>query len=837
MRWYLNDCMQFPVFADTSFYGTLSRRPRGRWEVSTHIYFCRPDQQPTFPLLLLLFKDTALKKKQRRKQMLIPAFQLHLNQNILPGRVTVGKFDGKHASLACASSIGKVFVHSPFEPIAAAAAMASPASLSSLPPLGPSLGPRAAAATAGAAAAGSVHAPGQGDLQFFNFNRPVTALSAGPINPSSNPKGMDYLLIGSESSVSAYNVLDNSDLFYREVADGCSQICFGVVGTQTSDPLAVVGGNCSIQGFDGQGVERFWTVTGDNVTAIALIDVDEDGVNELLVGSADYQIRIFQNEEVLSECHETAEITNLCAVRHKRYGFSLANGAVGVYDSDRRLWRMKNKNAVGDIDSFDLDGDGQPELLAGWSNGRFEVRSDDSGELIFKDTFSSGIAGIVKADYRSDGRTQVICCTESGEVRGYLPADAEMRRNAKDSSFAAANQAALNELRLRKEEYLAELRMYEDVLRTGTTTVAVASGSSKDKGAAEPSAIDDSSTVPASTQITYSCVPNFEKRCLDIVLKSSHPHAAFIRLAVVSGESLFNGESVVFYNEDSRQTLPIPIRLQSTAAGVVLQIDAYVGSQYGTKFTVIFVPVTLPKFAMLTESAVDKSVPIRSRVSFRCNERPNRLVLWVKSAFLWSGGYDGHSEELHVWFKSLETGLNVYISRLPLNGGTIVIGVDDMEVAGDIAQDLFEYLKLTEVESEALFPQDMEKLKGVLSRVEEANDVRAKMTAGMADASQQIKGALLAAEDSRLLSDMSTMQRMYTQLMVVNRGLTMDYSLRSKNHSALLAALKEVNQFILKASRLRNGEAKSGLVNACRAAIKGQKLSELFKIIQFGRSE
>jgi Bardet-Biedl syndrome 2 protein len=42
-------------------------------------------------------------------------------------------------------------------------------------------------------------------------------------------------------------------------------------------------GPCFLQGFDAQGKEVFWTVTGDNVSALALADIDNDGKNELLV--------------------------------------------------------------------------------------------------------------------------------------------------------------------------------------------------------------------------------------------------------------------------------------------------------------------------------------------------------------------------------------------------------------------------------------------------------------------------------------------------------------------------------------------------------------------------
>ena len=39
-------------------------------------------------------------------------------------------------------------------------------------------------------------------------------------------------------------------------------------------------------------------MTGDNVCSLALCDFNSDGQNELIVGSEDYDIRIFQNDEL-----------------------------------------------------------------------------------------------------------------------------------------------------------------------------------------------------------------------------------------------------------------------------------------------------------------------------------------------------------------------------------------------------------------------------------------------------------------------------------------------------------------------------------------------------------
>ena len=46
--------------------------------------------------------------------------------------------------------------------------------------------------------------------------------------------------------------------------------------------------------------------------------------------------------------------------------------------------------------SFDMNEDGVPELVTGWSSGKIDIRSIQTGNIIYKDTFSSHIAGIVQ---------------------------------------------------------------------------------------------------------------------------------------------------------------------------------------------------------------------------------------------------------------------------------------------------------------------------------------------------------------------------------------------------------------------------------------------------------
>lgn len=52
-----------------------------------------------------------------------------------------------------------------------------------------------------------------------------------------------------------------SDVCYvmLQVTDGANAIVLGKLGNIQS-PLAIVGGNCALQGFDYEGNDQFWTV-------------------------------------------------------------------------------------------------------------------------------------------------------------------------------------------------------------------------------------------------------------------------------------------------------------------------------------------------------------------------------------------------------------------------------------------------------------------------------------------------------------------------------------------------------------------------------------------------
>lgn len=700
--------------------------------------------------------------------MLIPSFKLQLNNPILKGLADVGKYDGEHPSLTCATMAGKIFFHTPHEKDA------------------------------------------NNEVKFLNINRKISALTCGRL---ATKHGRDLLFVGAQTTLLAYDVQENCDLFFKDAPDGANAILVGRIG-DLEQPLALVGGNCSIQGYGQEGNEEFWTVTGDNVSTMAFCDVDEDGQLELLVGSDDFEIRVFRNEEVISETTETEQIVALAPMRRTTFAYALANGTIGVYDKPgSRKWRVKSKHEVCALLGFDLDGDGMPEVISGWGNGKLEVRSDTTGELIYKDYMVGAVSAILSADYRNDGHTELLVCSADGEVRAYLPAGEELSNMGGGGMDGGGHveEETLRELNQRKQEMEFELRQYAETAR-------------KHKSGERQAGL-----VAPDTRVSIEFETNKQDRCVCLILRSSND--ALIKAAVVFAERVFDGESFVVHAKDPATELRVPLRPPKDVAAM-LTIKALAGGRTTPAYHVFELSFQLPKFAMYVVMEGGAHVAPNAGVSFQLRERASRVHVWLKETF--NVQLQGAEDALSVGFNSLRDGRALWLRLTPDNGSTMQILTDDMELAGEVLQDLCAHLQITELESVAEFPQEMESFRAVLLRVDDFNAARIKMTAEMADTSQLAKTLVIRAEDARILEDVKAMRGAYSQLYTLNAELLGEYNKRANNHEQLLLALKEVNHMIQKAARLRVGAPKTRVVSACRAAIKANNIHSLFKIIKTG---
>ncbi|XP_014981685.2 BBSome complex member BBS2 isoform X2 [Macaca mulatta] len=671
--------------------------------------------------------------------MLLPVFTLKLRHKISPRMVAIGRYDGTHPCLAAATQAGKVFIHNPHtrnQHVSASRVFQSPL---------------------------------ESDVSLLNINQAVSCLTAGVLNPE---LGYDALLVGTQTNLLAYDVYNNSDLFYREVADGANAIVLGTLG-DISSPLAIIGGNCALQGFNHEGRDLFWTVTGDNVNSLALCDFDGDGKKELLVGSEDFDIRVFKEDEIVAEMTETEVVTSLCPMYGSRFGYALSNGTVGVYDKTARYWRIKSKNHAMSIHAFDLNSDGVNELITGWSNGKVDARSDRTGEVIFKDNFSSAIAGVVEGDYRMDGHMQLICCSVDGEIRGYLPGTAEMKGNLMDTSV---EQDLIRELSQKKQNLLLELRNYEE-----NAKAELASPLNEADG--------HRGIIPANTRLhtTLSVSLGSETQTAHTELCISTSNDTIIRAVLIFAEGIFTGESHVVHPSihNLSSSICIPIAPPKDVP-VDLHLKAFVGYRSSTQFHVFELTRQLPRFSMYALTSLDPASEPISYVNFTIAERAQRAVVWLSQNFLLPEDTHIQNAPFQVCFTSLRNGGHLYIK-----------------------------IKLT-------------------GEVDEYHSVHQKLSADMADHSNLIRSLLVGAEDARLMRDMKTMKSRYMELYDLNRDLLNGYKIRSNNHTELLGNLKAVNQAIQRAGRLRVGKPKNQVITACRDAIRSNNINTLFRIMRVG---
>ncbi|XP_033013159.1 Bardet-Biedl syndrome 2 protein isoform X1 [Lacerta agilis] len=718
--------------------------------------------------------------------MLVPVFTLKLNHKILPRMVAVGKYDGTHPCLTAATQAGKVFIHNPH-------ARGQRISANRLVP-----------------------SAQDADISLLNINEAVSCLTAGLLNPD---LGCDSLLIGTRTSLLAYDVHNNADLFYAGVPDGANTIVLGTLG-DISSPLAIIGGNCSLQGFNHEGKDLFWTVTGDNVRSLALCDFDGDGKKELLVGSEDFDIRVFKEDEIVAEMSETETVTALTPMCSSHFGYALSNGTVGIYNRTARYWRIKSKNQAMSIHAYDINSDGVCELITGWSSGKVDARSDRTGEVIFKDNFASSIAGIVQGDYRKDGNTELICCSVDGEVRGYLPASQEMKGKLMDTSV---DQDLIRELSQKKQNLLLELRNYEE----NTKQVELNTQVNEMDG--------QRGVIPANTQLQTALSVNLgsDSESAHVELCISTSNDTIIRAVLIFAEGIFEGESHVIH--PSLQNLSSRIKIPLTPpkdVPVELNIKAFVGYKNSMQFHVFELSRQLPRFSMYILSSPDSAPGPLSFVRFTISERVQTVIMWLKQNFLLPEDMAIHNEYFEVCFTSLRDAGQLCIKMKP--SGEISINTDNIDLAGDIIQSMASFWAIEDLQVEADFPAYFEEMRKALVVVDNSHTFSQKLTADIAEHSNLIRSILVRAEDSRLMGDMKNMKKRYKDLYYLNRDLQSQYNIRCSNHAELLNNLKAVNQAIQRAGRLRVGRPKTQVIAACREAIKHNDVNALIKIMRVG---
>ncbi|XP_014222559.1 Bardet-Biedl syndrome 2 protein homolog [Trichogramma pretiosum] len=709
-------------------------------------------------------------------------FTLKLDRRLEPGRVTCGKFDGTHACLAASTSVGNVLIHSPHREA----------------PLEPDF-----------RVLDEHKLTWQGEIAELQIGRQVTAIATGCLDDDER----DVLFVGTASHVLAYQVEDNADLFRRELADGAYAIACGKLGW-LQQPVLCVGGNCSITLLDQLGEEVFWTVARERVTALAVLDFDGDGANELLSGTRDYYLKAQREDAVLWEAKENAEVVELVALAERQFAYGTASpssGTLGVYECGRIAWRIKSKHRVVAMRSFDLNNDGKPELVSGWSSGKLDARNASNGQVIFKIQLSAPVAGLIEADYRRTGRCDLVVATVNGEVRGY-PSGA-----VQDT---ATTQAELyRELLAKKQSLQMELRQRNS----------------------------SESNYFIGSKLAVSIASSNGAVRLGL---ASGP-GLLIHYVMVFAEAVFEGESMVAHPAQPQGELeialrfpkngPIDVHVKTCVGGCQLE-EQQTTQQQREDDVLMVLELThqLPAFCMYEAIPRPDEVPPEvdaSELVMDIAERAQRVALWLNQCLVLSAEIEvldkgPRAGGLEIWLRAMRD-QDVHCLRVDA-AGKLTLKTRDAAFAGDVVQSLTTYLGLREATAEVRFVAEEQRMLRALDKFKSFKEVESQLQAEQAGTSDLVKNLVVHLEDSRIIEDPVGMRTYLTELRAVNGDLVRDHEIRSKSFGEMLAALKDLNAGVQNAARLRAGKAATNVVQRCRSAIKDENGKALLLALRHG---
>ncbi|XP_028025188.1 Bardet-Biedl syndrome 2 protein homolog [Bombyx mandarina] len=711
-----------------------------------------------------------------------PVFKLELNHKVNPGIVTLAKYDGTHACLTASAGYDKIIIHHPH---------------------------------VGAISGRAQRSENHREISELNLSQAVIALAAGPLRPDTN---RDILLIGSPTQILAYDVHDNSDLFFKEAPDGVNVIVAGSFGKYTKT-LAIVGGNSSVLGLTWEGNEAFWNVVGGKVTAMITFDFDRDGESELIVGSEDSFIRVLKDNQFVAEIAETGPVVCLSVISDVRFAYGLANGTIGIYEDGVRLWRVKSKqNAI----SLQWSGEA---LACCWSNGRVDWRDGSSGRVLRRVQMRASAAAMLLADYRALGTPDLVCVSVRGEVLGYSPTQESSGFNDTTKNPATEeDRLAITELLNKKQALMLELQHYE----------------ANAASAVMPDLEDDRPTtaMPTNTRLQVAVVHSLDEGCLNLAISTNNE--TIVRAALILAEGIFeSGETLARHPPLSqiRPILHVPLHPPRDVP-VDVHIKALVGYPNSEQYHIFEMTKQLPRFAMYTMNynATNRINYNSSYVTFQITERLQRICIWANQNFLLENELELNSEdakEFHVNLTCLRDQ-----STLDMNfnvDGNVKITTSDMRLAGDLVQSLAVFLNLTDLKSTANFVEAEKKLREEMENASQAGEMRSRLAAETAERAQLITALLPAAQDAASY-DLKEMLNRYKEVVMLNEELIAACHVRRATQEHAVASLKTLHTILQQAARLRVGKYSKAVVSASRNAVKENNVEALIKIIQVGES-
>jgi len=631
-----------------------------------------------------------------------------------------------------------------------------------------------------------------------------------------------------------YDLNLNKTLFDRDIMEGVYCMVYGQYSSYP-EPICICGGSYNIIGIDINGEDKFWTVLGGNAICLKLNDINNDGANELIVGTDDYTIRFYQNEDNINEINENTKIIEVEYIGNTILAYALENGTIGCYKGNERLWKKKEKGYVTSILVIDFNKDNFYEILCGWNTGKLQMLDTNQGRVLIETDLNKSI---VKMFYDNillgssnniyNKYNQLLVLTNNGEVYGF---DYSLNERIIKNKFVAKDKKVLQK----------DLNKYESSLQEKTELIKKLEDLAiKESNKSKINSPKDEIVLPKDTTVNIDLQSNNEFKCADLIIESSVN--TIIKMVIIQSEQIYKGETMVKYPNKETNKVIIQIKTKKDM-NINLHIKALVGKSYFLDdYQVFEFNKIIPKycFYILLRDDISYKNDVVQGISFKFNERIERLILWLEQFFNIPKKeletYRPNENTYNIRFMSLRTDKILQITVKNEKESILEISTEEMELCGNIFQDMCTYFNITDLDTNINYKKIVNKYSENINRISELDQTRNQYNINMTEIIQLIKDLFVKAEDNRLLDNIKDFKDYFRKINVKNLELLDEYEKRTKAYEQLISDLKVVNEIIQIFSNLKAGKYKNEVVNQCRNCIRKKNYNLLLKILSTGNA-
>ena len=631
-----------------------------------------------------------------------------------------------------------------------------------------------------------------------------------------------------------YDLNQNKTLFDRDIMEGVYCMVYGQYSSYP-EPICICGGSYNIIGIDINGEDKFWTVLGGNAICLKLNDINNDGANELIVGTDDYTIRFYQNEDNINEINENTKIIEVEYIDNTVLAYALENGTIGCYKGNDRLWRKKEKGYVTSILVIDFNRDNYYEILCGWSTGKLQMLETSQGRILIETDLNKPIAKMFydnillgSSNNIYNKYNQLLVLTNNGEVYGF---DYSLNERIIKNKFIAKDKKVLQK----------DLNKYESSLQEKTELIKKLEDLAiKESNKSKINSPKDEIVLPKNTTVNIDLQSNNDFKCADLIIESSEN--TIIKMVLIQSEQIYKGETMVKYPNKETNKVIIQIKTKKDM-NINLHIKALVGKSYFLDdYQVFEFNKIIPKycFYILLRDDISYKNDVIQGINFRFNERIERLILWLETFFNIPKKeletYRPNENTYNIRFMSLRTDKILQISVKNEKENILEISTEEMELCGNIFQDMCTYFNITDLDTNINYKKIVNKYSENINRISELDQTRNQYNINMTEIIQLIKDLFVKAEDNRLLDNIKDFKDYFRKINVKNLELLDEYEKRTKAYEQLISDLKVVNEIIQIFSNLKAGKYKNEVVNQCRNCIRKKNYNLLLKILSTGNA-